>query len=452
MSLIWSVAALVGKSLVALRIVNILLHVGNSLLFAWWLRRCGISAWTATWTALIVAAHPIVTEPVMWITGNHDLLATAGCLVALAIWPLPGERFFVWRVLAASVATLWAALCKEPYFVLPAVLACLLARPAPRRFRLLEVAALGGPVLAVCLTIGLRRSLGIPTGSVQLVASLPDQIVRFASIVGHYLESLLSFTNPATTTSFRPMAFPSVVLVVAIIAVTWMTLILALRRGVPGTHAAMVGWAWFLLALAPHVAATPAIGMYGNRYAYFPMMGLATAFAALVAPHVRILSSAPWRPLRWVAPVGILVATLLTGTEAAVWRDEVTLFGADVRRNPDDPKALQHFGNALLAQQGCGPALPYFARAVHQDPACGGAWHNIAGCLINLGRHRDALKPALMAHKLQPEDAGAAYNLAVVDLALGHRLEGMALLESALRMRPNHTGARQLLDAARKTP
>ena len=86
------------------------------------------------------------------------------------------------------------------------------------------------------------------------------------------------------------------------------------------------------------------------------------------------------------------------------------------------------------------------------DPGYGGAWHNITGCLIASGRYGQALEPAKRAHRLQPEDAGSAYNLAVVKLALGHRREGIALLEEALHLRPDHGHAKALLDAVRREP
>jgi len=48
--------------------------------------------------------------------------------------------------------------------------------------------------------------------------------------------------------------------------------------------------------------------------------------------------------------------------------------------------------------------------------------------------------------QLQPNDAGAAYNLAVVELATGHPEQGVSLLQAALHIDPQHAGARRLAE------
>ena len=443
MTLVWAENELAPQSLVLARIANLHLHAANSLLFAAWLRRGGLSPAMSVGSALLCAVHPMVTEPVMWITGSHDLLATAGALVALTVWPTEGERPGR-RIALATVATLWAGLCKEPYLVLPAILACLLLRSTNRRFLVLQLAWLTAPAAAVAVVLGLRRAVGVPTGSAQLGAALLDHGTAYASIVRHYLGHLLTFNNPATTESFRRLPPLAAAATVAVLVAVFVALAFAWRRRMPYAQLGLVGWIWFLVALLPHTIATPTIGMYGNRYGYFPMLGLATMVVAIVGPAIQ----SRWRRVGYLLLAATVVLALITFTQSGLWRDEATLFGADVDRDPTDPKALSHYATALIARSGCSAALPYFGEAIHQDSADGRSWHNIAGCLINSRRFSDALGPATMAEKLQPDDAGAAYNLGLVDLALGRRSDGVRLLRKALRLNPTHGDARRLLDEA----
>lgn len=450
MTLVWAGNAVWGKSLVAFRIANLLLHATNSLLFAAWLRRGGLSTSVSVGCALLVAVHPMVTEPVMWVTGSHDLLATMACLVALTLWPSQDDARPIWRIAVATFAMAWAGLCKEPYLVVPAILACLLVRPATRRFRVLQLAGLSAPMAAVAIVLVLRHAVGVPTGSAQLGVALSDHVINHATIVRHYLVHLLTFDNPATTESFRPLSTLAAAATMAVLLAILVGLVLAWRRGKTGAALALVGWLWFLLALLPHTIATPTIGMYGNRYAYFPMLGLATLVAALLDPRVHQPAFFRWRQLRYAMPAAALVLALVTFTQSGLWQDEFTLFGADVDRDPTDAKALSHYATALVERSGCPAALPYFAKAVRRDRTDGKSWHNIAGCLINAQRFSEALGPATLAEELQPNDAGAAYNLGLVNLTLGRQSDGVRLLEKALRLRPDHDGARRLLDDVRK--
>ncbi len=443
MAVMWLVSKAAGHAIVAFRSLNVALHAGCTLLLAAWMRRRGLPMWGVIFASLFFAVHPLVTEPVMWITGCHDTLAALGCLTALCVWPRAGDERVLGRVALAALATGWAALCKEPYFAFPLVL--LLATvcdTAPGRHRGERVV---WPAIAVGLVVLLRRQLGIRTGSAQAQASLGTHLVDYATIIFHYLRAVLTFQNGPTTESFRPLSGPAAAGVLALALAVTGLLWARMRTRAPATDVAFVGWGWFLLALAPHTIATPLIGMYGNRYAYFPMMGLFVAAASACRPLAALVSVRPWRALRAVPPVSLLALAPFTAAEASLWRDEVTLFGADVKRDPDDPRALYHYGHAVQVREGCAAALPFFARATERDPTYGRAWHNVAGCLVDLRRYGEALPAAETAHRLQPGDAGAAYNLAVARLATGDPDGGRALLEEALSLDPRHAGARRLL-------
>jgi hypothetical protein len=457
-ALLWAVTRIAGHSLIALRSINVLLHAAANLLFAAWLRRRGIPARAAMWTALLLAVHPLVTEPVMWITGSHDLLATLGCLTALLLWPRSQDANPGARVFLSSMATAWAALCKEPYFVFPLllVLAALLDDPGARRPA--HIARLAGPWAALGVVLAIRHWVGVPTSSALLGASIGSQLITFATVAFHYLEHALTFTNAPTTESFRPLASWEAGLVLAAIMGVTLLLVVRLRRGVVGAacrapkasgpSVALLGWGWFLLGLAPHTLSLPIIGMYGNRYAYFPMMGLAASLLGL-GLGLRVsgrLAQLLHRTAPALLPALVGLAALFTAGEASLWRDELTLFGADLRSDPQDARALYHYGHAIVGRDGCGEALPYFESATRYEPGYGRAWHNTAGCLINLGRYRDALPAAQTAWKLQPNDAGAAYNLAVVELATGHSEQVALLLQAALHIDPQHAGARHLVE------
>ncbi|HEY5961679.1 MAG TPA: hypothetical protein VIV60_34200 [Polyangiaceae bacterium] len=444
MAYIWATIQLVGKSLVLLRCGNLLIHAANSLLFARWLRRVGVPAWGATWAALVVALHPITTEPVMWITGSHDLLATLCCLSALLVWTNPCRPLTPLRVGTATLLFGLAALCKEPYFTFPAVLASstmLAQRLRPKRIQLFYLL---GPAGVIVLVILLRQALMIRTGSDQIRVPLLSHLRNFATISWHYLAIDCSFGNGPTTQNFRTLGLGASAMVLTGIGLVTLALWFWMRPRQQFGALALFGWIWFLVALSPHVVAMPVIGMFGNRYGYFPLFGFVTLATAVLSHYVPRWKLAAFARFKWVIVAPVLLLTLFTAAEARLWKSNETLFAADVLRDSMDPKSLYHYGHALLAPAGCEAALPFFEQSSNIDPAYGRAWHNRAGCLIQLNRPAEALHSALRSMELQPRDAGAAYNLALALFATGRTSAGTERLRYALTLAPNHSEALHL--------
>jgi hypothetical protein len=302
-------------------------------------------------------------------------------------------------------------------------------------------ARIAGPFLAVALVVLLRHALGITTGSQRAGAGLPALTADYLTIVVHYLGHVVTFTNPPTTDVYRVMSAGKCAVVFASIGAISALLVARWRTNRPAADVALVGWGWFLVSLLPHALATPVIGMYGNRYAYFPMMGLfagalaaATPFAASLAPRWR-------RVVALGSPLPVLVSSLFTASETLSWKSGLTLFGADVERDRTNPRALYHYGNEVRLRAGCGPALLFFERAAALDPTWARALHNVAGCLVDLRRYGEAAAPAEAAYRLSPADPGVVYNLAVVSFAQGDQARGRALLDQALTLDPKHANA-----------
>ncbi len=293
-----------------------------------------------------------------------------------------------------------------------------------------------------------RAHLGIRLGSDELARGFGQLLVGYATIVWHYAAQLVSLGNSATLDPFVPLgAWPAIsvlVILVGLLAVlAWAWWRAPTRFALP-----LLGVTWFCLSLVPFVAAIPQIGFYGNRYAYSPLGGLTVAAVGLLAP----LAGRGRLSRLWIAASALLPAMLVlsTSSAAANWSSDLSLYRSDLLRDPDNGIAHYHYGYAVLRRRGCDEALPNFLAATRLAPGYARGWHNLAGCLENLGRAVQAVEPARRAVELEPDNARNQYNLAVA-LAAGDDVTGATrALQACLALEPSFKPAQELLARLRR--
>jgi hypothetical protein len=432
------------------RLANLALHGLCAGLLWLFLTRNGIGRGAAFAGIAVFLVHPSVTEPVMWITGRHDILGMAFTLAALLLWPVSGRAIWL-RSSLAGLAAVMAFLCKEQFLVLPVLLLVYTVVRArglsgPRRWFILLL-----PCAGLAAALAWRTHLGVGLGSDEFARGLASQLVCYATIVWHYGVQLVSFGNSATLDPFVPLGAWSAMGVLTILLALLAVLARAWWRDPARFALPLFGVSWFCLSLLPFVAAIPPIGFYGNRYAYFPLGGLIVAAVGLLAP---LAGRARGRMSRLWMAAGVLLPVLLvlsTSSEAATWSSDLALYRADLLRDPDNGIAHYHYGYAVLRRRGCGEALPIFLAATRLAPGYARGWHNLAGCLENLGRASEAVEPARRAVELEPDNARNHYNLAVALAARGDATGAMRALQECLVREPSFKPARDLLGSLRRT-
>jgi hypothetical protein len=458
---VWLQVQASGVNIVALRLGNLAAHVvAVTLLFAL-LRRLRVARTTAACAATLFAAHPLTTEPVLWITGRHDTLGVVFALGSMLAFPRPEDRM---RTVRASVSGALAAcsfLSKEPYVAAPLIVGALAvfesgplseATGSARvrlveRFRAFLVGAAPGTLGVACAVL-LRAHLGISTHSDRLAASPLEHARHFAGLLAHYGSLGATFAQGPTISSYEPLdaaAASATLLGFAVFVVA----AAGLRPRNVERPMVLLGMFWFAVACAPHILSLPTIGLWGNRYGYFPLMGLVVAGCGLVEAMLDLNSRRTAGAA--LAVVGLVVGYEVLATRAAaqLWRDDLTLYTDSVERQPEDGRALYHLAHATRRRDGCGVAVALFARAAQLDPDYPRSWRNLAGCLLNLGRPDAAVEPATRAIALEPGVASHHYNLGAALAGAGLLDRAIDELETALRLSPDHALARDLLDQVR---
>jgi hypothetical protein len=274
-------ARLWGGEPAGYRLTNLLLHALASWLVlrvAWQASRGQIGAALAA--GLIFAVHPAHAEPVLWITGRTDMLAT--CL-GLGFWLLAGrytDQGRPWQLGAASVALTAGLFSKELCAALPFLLLIYWAVVDPAAGRtvwLRRVAVLAGTALVLGIYWWCRHvAFGHEGTGHDLWTDLPSW-ERQAGYLG-WLAPILPFMGRlqwAAVPSLTAMhAIFLAFAALSVVAAVW----LAVRRHRRGGAILFFGALWYLVAVPPLLA----VVYFSPRHLYFPSVGLAVAVGLAV--------------------------------------------------------------------------------------------------------------------------------------------------------------------------
>jgi protein O-mannosyl-transferase len=434
--------AVFGMSASSYHVVNTVLHsVSAALLFyvlASILRRAQGKEdarlfLCAALGALLWAIHPLRAEVVAWASGRLYLQATLFLLVSLLAYlgcANSESRVRVSVLYWISVTAFAASLLTYPIaLAFPAALIALdyfpLRRFADGWFGKAARAAWAGKIPFLLVAAGqlaatfYARAHGAAVW--QSSPSLADFSLLHRVMQGFYVwmwycwKALVPIDLAPVYTrlvSFRPGETAFVVSLVGIVALT--ALLLWRRRRWP---VALLLWVVYLLLLVPMLGLTEHPHYTSDRYSLLPHLVLAAGVAAGLYKLTK-------RSRSWFAAAGIIVAVcaVLSVRQAGVWRNSETLFrhmittlGNDpyradilwrlgevlalqkrfpeataayeesIRVNPKDPNGYNGIGEALAEQGRWKEALPYFSRALDQQPGFLRSLNNIAWNLATAG-------------------------------------------------------------------
>jgi tetratricopeptide (TPR) repeat protein len=383
---------------------------------------------------VLFAVHPLLSEPVLLVTGRSDLLAAAATLalawLAARLADLGDEPRRTGRLAGLAAATFClqalGIFSKEGAIAAPALMALAFAvrRPPSRahagawkRFAAVALA----PAAVACLVYVAARQAVLGTLYAPAMYSFLDNPLAGASlatraatgvaVLGRYLALFLAPVGLSVDYSYA--AVPPV----SSVADPWLLAGAASCLGLAAAVVATVrrlphvafGVAWAAVAIVPVSNIPYAIGtVMAERLCYLPAAGLLVATVALA----RLAAARLGGPARLAAGAGALAVTAVLAV-LSVAR------GADLATN-------------------CG----LFARTVETSPASAKAWYGHGICLLEseatLGAAIEAFDRSL---RIWPEYGSAAVQLGQALERAGHDAEGLARLGDFVGRRPGHVEA-----------
>jgi tetratricopeptide (TPR) repeat protein len=194
--------------------------------------------------------------------------------------------------------------------------------------------------------------------------------------------------------------------------------------------------AWFFAILGPTCLAPSNRQTLAEHRMYL-------ALAPVVVAAVLALGSLPLT--RRASPGLFLAAAFafcaLTFRRNEVYRTPLALWSDTVAKRPENPRAQENLGGALLDAGRISEAVPYYEKAIQIKPDLTQAHFNFGNVLARLGRNREAIAEYETTLRLDPGRADAHINLGLILEHTGHLPEAIAEYKAALEVAPNSADA-----------
>jgi tetratricopeptide (TPR) repeat protein len=478
-----------------------LLHVANTLLLFYFLKRTTGSLWPSSLVAVLFALHPLHVESVAWVAERKDVLSTFFWLLTMLAYARYARHPGMWRYGGVLILFALGLMSKPMVVTLPFALLLLDYWPL-RRLELspthktkrqkrrvkdnkaqnqtfVRLVAEKVPLLllsAVSCVVTLWVQRGVEVSARFL--SIQD---RFSNAVISYVVYLGKMIWPARLAVFYPHARTWPPLQVAgawllLLAIT-VLMIWYRRRGYT-----VVGWLWYVGTLVPVIGLVQVgVQSYADRYTYVPLIGV---FVIIAYAAGDLVKNRPYRKVASALAGTVLVAALAvcTRAQAGYWRNNIALYehalevtadnhvahnnlGVVLRDQGRTAEAIEHWeaavriwpryidavvnlGAGLVDQGRPDEAIRYYAEFLQKARGNCLLHNNLGNALKNVGRFDEAIEHYRKALEFNKNAWQVHGNLGMIMAARGKIDEALKHYRAASKVNPNHPAVRKGLEAA----
>jgi protein O-mannosyl-transferase len=385
---------LTGPGTTGFHAVNLLVHLGNTMLLYFLARKFAGTAAPALVAAGIFALHPLQTEAVTYICGRSASLAAlfylAGLLAHAEARDNPAGKGSRWL---APLLFICALLVKETAVTFPAAL-LLWDLTRGKNFR--GHLRTAWPCWLVLFLAGIallahHRYGALLQYSFAIRPWRENLLLQSRSIV--YLVSRL-FALSGMNIDPEPASVPLSALVLGVVGLGALAAAgFASLRPYPWLA---FGILWFLLHLLPTNSVVPRLDPVNDRQAYLPLAGF--AIAAGIAAQA-LLQRYGTRLGKCSAALLMVILAIFTFVRNRDYRSEIALWEDAARKSPNRARVHNNLGYAYFLAGRHAPARDEFLAALRIDPHHSLARNNLIAneeAMINK-LHRIA-GPAMIPH------------------------------------------------------
>lgn len=401
--------ALGGYDPYGYHLINLALHLANALLVWRLALALGAGAGSALAAGLFFVAHPVLGEPVNYISSRSSLLVTF--FVVLAFLQLVRERSDG-RVALAYAAAL---LCKSSALAfVPLVLVWLWVRAEWARWRVLAATL----ALSAAYVLATRAIVGK-----ALLTPVRDYLAQFSTqskALVFYVYTACMPVSLSVEPQFAVASHPATAVVLLAIAAVGSALYLLVctrRRGL-----AFFAACWFLLALLPP-SVVPLNVLVNEHRLYLPMVGAALLLASAAGTLAR---------LRYAGWVGLALAIALCIGRNGDWKSPERLWSDAIEKGPSMARPYVNLAQALLQDGRVEESIAASRRALVLRPDLERGHYNLGTAYMQQGQYELAEAHLRRALEISPQLLPAYNNLGNIYVEQGRVKAALAQYRLAL--------------------
>lgn len=397
-----------GRSAVAFHMVNVSIHLINSLLvyhLAWQCDK-GVPHSdnnVALISALLFAVHPVNVESVMWVAGRTDLLCCLFFLMALIV-VIEEKLSIIISVISLFLLVLLSLWSKEASISMTGILLVLWFfrrnEVDSRRTLYLVLSSFAATLLYMLMRSGLHGKLDTGVSKVWAGGiSKPFWQVLYESCAafGFYISKFIyPFPlNFAIVTINQRLSFLFAVFAIAVC--------IALFRRFPKTRLPLL---IIMILLIPPVMAlqgklpwTP----YAERYLYLPMIGFCLIIASIASRLPRQASL--------ILLIAVMLLSVPTMQRVALWTDQKAFWLDVLKKSPGFPRSYVGVAVELLNEKKYGDAELLYNKALEMGLDRNYVWQGLAEIRLAKGDLSGYEAAMLRVAELSPNSTTVYINL-----------------------------------------
>jgi Flp pilus assembly protein TadD len=449
-----------------MHLVNLLLHLANTLLILAMLREMTGALWRSAFVAAVFAIHPMHVESVAWIAERKDVLSTLFLLLTLAAYVSYVRRRGLARYVLTVLLFALGLLAKPMLVTLPVLLLLLDYWPLERIRRqntedkrqrakgeyqtvsTVQLIAEKIPFIALSVVssvitflVQLRGNAVIHINTLPLKGRVANVFLSYTRYIGKlFWPQNLAVFYPFDANSFAFWQVAMCVLLLLVIS------IFVIRFGRNQKYLP-VGWFWFVVTLVPVIGLVQ-VGLqaFADRYTYIPYIGL---FIMIAWGVPELLSKWPQRKIA----LGLSMVISLTALgicahrQVSFWNNSFTLFSHAIEVTQNNYIAHNNLGVACNSIGRYQDAVEAYKQAIKIKPDYAEAHYNLGVTYGILGRSKDEIEKYKLAIKIRPAYVKAYYNLGVSYKDLGRYKEAIEVYKQAIKIKPDYAEAHLNLGA-----
>jgi tetratricopeptide (TPR) repeat protein len=448
--------------------VNLLIHILNTLILFFLLKKMTGSMWKSAFVAALFSLHPLHVQSVAWAAERKDLLSTFFGLLAIFAYVRYVERPGIGRYIPVAALFALGLMSKAMIVTLPILLLVLdywpLGRVVSRQSAVVSAErSTGGasalttnhyrlstliiekiPLFVLSGLSGVMAYWAEKTGGAVSKIQLFSVSMRIDDLIVGYAGYLVKMVWPQKLAICYPPpgdTIPVWCIIASALALTAISaLAVILRRKAPYF---LAGWLWYVLALTPVIAQImKEVGdqSISDRFTYVPLIGIFIIITWGISDWLGFMR-APQKTtlLAIVGGAVILALAVCSYTEVGYWKDSRTLYRRALAINPKDPAIDFNMGMEYITKdRDFTNAVRFFREALKANPSFSLAFNGLGLALAKNGHPDEAIEQLRTAIRLKSEYPEAHNNLGTALMMKRQYADAIAEYKTAIRQNPHY--------------